>query len=491
MSTYFNDRFGTDPAKLEKYGAFNISIVTDLPLFIDPFLLFNSRKPRYKELHESIVQYLIFLRDKSQSGPIEEGLLRAWYCFPEVEQNWLGFSKAGNAGHGLGIDFARALHQSLHTLFADLGTERITKGTHLEKVCLIREGVGRDNISDFVTNLIKGYLCLYTQEFALANIESALLKEIAVKEVEFNYETETWETRTYTLPWSDGNFVLLTPKDLLTRDENWINRHDLIRDFEKIPTAISDSQLRAQVANYFERLLHRPGRKAPTQRERDGAAAQTIATFPQLIDYFIRYKELHGAEAENISSQKVSDTQFLFVAQLRKLQHSLLRDTPFYSNAGNTYDEAHQRLAYLKDAIENKGCHRLFYIAGQPIKREADLQIMYRLVWIGTPSDVTTEANDGRGPADFKISRGARDKTIVELKLGSNSHLRNNLQKQAQIYMKASDARRAIKAILFFSRSEQLKVSKIIKDLHLENDRDIVLIDARNDNKPSGSKARA
>jgi hypothetical protein len=418
-------------------------------------------------------------------------LLRAWYCFPEVEQNWLGFSKAGNAGHGLGIDFARALHQSLHTLFADLGSERITKGTHLEKVCLIREGVGRDNISDFVTNLIKGYLCLYTQEFALVNIDSAMLKEIAVRDAEFNYETETWETRVYALPWSDGDFVLLTPKDLLTRDENWINRHDLIRDFEKIPTAISDSQLRAQVTNYFERLLHRPGRKAPTQRERDSAAARTIATFPQLIDYFIRYKELHGAEAENISSQKVYDTQFLFVSQIRKLQQNLLTYTPFYSNAGNTYDEAHQRLAYLKDAIENKGCHRLFYDAGQPIKREADLQIMYRLAWIGTPSDVTTEANDGRGPADFKISRGARDKTIVEMKLASNSHLRNNLQKQAEIYMKASDARRAIKVILLFTREEQLKVYKVIKELGLENDKDIILIDARNDNKPSGSKAKA
>jgi hypothetical protein len=490
MSTYFSDRFGIDPAKLEKYGAFNISIITDLPLFIDPFLLFNSRKAKYKELHESIVKYLMFLRDKAQSGPIAEGLLRAWYCFPEVEQNWLGFSKAGNAGHGLGIDFARALHQSLHTLFADLGSEQITKGTHLEKVCLIRDGVGRDNISDFVTNLIKGYLCSYTQEFA-ANIDSALLKEIAVKDVEFNYETETWETRTYTLPWSDGNFVLLTPKDILTRDENWINRHDLIRNFERIPTAISDSQLRAQVTNYFERLLHRTRRRAPTQRERDRAASQTISAFPSLIDYFIRYKELNGAEAENISSQKVIDTQTLFVAQLRQLQERLRSDTAFYLQSGNTYEEAHERLAFLKDAIENKGCHRLFYVEGQPIKRESDLQIMYRLVWIGTPSDVTTEANDGRGPADFKVSRGARDKTIVELKLASNSHLRNKLQKQAEIYMSASDAHYAIKAIMFFTRDEQLKVYKIIKKLSLDGNKDIVLIDARNDNKPSGSKAKA
>ncbi len=343
MSTYFSDRFGVEPAALKKYGAFNVSIVTDLPLFIDPFLLFNSKKAKYKELHESIVEYLIFLRDKAQLGPIDEGLLRAWYCFPEVEQNWLGFSQSGNAGHGLGIDFARALHQSLHTLFAGLGSERITKGTHLEKVCLIRDGVGRDNISDFVTNLIKGYLCSYTQEFALSHIDTASIRAIPVSGAGFNYETETWETATYTLPWSEGNFVLLTPKDLLTRDENWINRHDLFRDFESIPAAIPDTQLRAQVTNYFERLLSRPRRRAPTQKERDIAAAQTIREFPTLIDYYIRYKELNGARAESISSQKVFDTEALFVAQIKLLQNSLAANTSFYSTLGTTYEEARER----------------------------------------------------------------------------------------------------------------------------------------------------
>jgi hypothetical protein len=37
-----------------------------------------------------------------------------------------------------------------------------------------------------------------------------------------------------------------------------------------------------------------------------------------------------------------------------------------------------------------------------------------------------TEVNDGRGPADFKIARGAGDKTIV--KLAKNSHLKRNLE---------------------------------------------------------------
>ena len=41
---YFSDIFGIDEQILEKYGAFNISLVNDLPLFIDPFLLYASKK---------------------------------------------------------------------------------------------------------------------------------------------------------------------------------------------------------------------------------------------------------------------------------------------------------------------------------------------------------------------------------------------------------------------------------------------------------------
>lgn len=194
--------------------------------------------------------------------------------------------------------------------------------------------------------------------------------------------------------------------------------------------------------------------------------------------------------SENISARKVFDTQKLFVAQIRELQTQLNNQTIFYHLKGDTYDEARERLLFLKDIIENKGGHRLFYIGGAPIKREQDLQIMYRLVWIGSPSDVTTEANDGRGPADFKISRGAKDKTIVEMKLASNSKLRSNMEKQTEIYMKASDAERSLKAILYFTKAEYFKINKILKDLEMSGSADVILIDARNDNKPSGSKAK-
>ncbi|MDE2166089.1 MAG: hypothetical protein KGJ66_07105 [Alphaproteobacteria bacterium] len=489
MATFFSENFGVDPAVLEKHGAFNISLVTDLPLFIDPFLLFNSKKQQYQELHERIIRYLVFLKGKATSGTINAALLKAWYCFPEVKQTWLGFSVDGNAGTGLGPDFAHALHQNLHKLFPTFGKEQITRGSHLEKLCLIREGVGRDNISDFTTNLIKGFLCEFTQKFALNCLNENQRRAISVPGTTFNYETEVWASERYTLPWINGDYVLLTPKDLLTRDDNWINRDDLIDGFEEIPSAIPDDELRAQVSNYFERVLARRKDQEPSKKERGEAAVKTIFEFPDLIDYYIRYKEEHGDEAASLSSKKVSFAEWMFIQQLTNLQSTLNKETAFYKTGIGTYKEAHTRLAYLKDVIENKGGYRAFWSGAGPIAREQDLQIMYRLVWIGTPSDVSTEVNDGRGPADFKISRGAKDKTIVELKLAKNTQLRRNLQRQAETYQKASDAKRAIKGILFFNAQERVRVTKILKELELTNSPDIVLIDARKDNKPSGSKA--
>lgn len=489
MATFFSDYFEIDPDKLHECGAFNISLITDLPLFIDPFLLFNSKKAEYQSLHDGMIRYLVFLRDKAIADQVDPHLLKAWYCFPEVSQTWLGFTQMGNKGTGLGLDFARALHSSLYQLFPEFGSERVTRGSHLEKVCLIKDGVGRDNISDFTTNLIKAHLYDFTEKFALANLRPEQRRKVSIGNVTFNYETEVWEPREFTLPWIKGDHVVLTPKDILTRDENWINKHDLVHDFERLPEAVPDQELRAQINNYFAKVLPRHPRKGPTQREKEEAALRTIAEFPQVIDYYILDKENRGAEATSVSAEKVRASEAQFNFQVRELQRELRSKTPFYESEGGTYEEAHQRLAYLKDVIENKGGHRAFYKSGKPIGQEKDLQIMYRLVWFGSPSDVSTEVNDGRGPADFKISRGASDKTIVEMKLARNSQLQRNLAKQTEIYQAASDARNAIKAILYFSYEELERVRKILTALSLEGHKDIVLIDARIDNKPSASKA--
>ena len=97
---YFSDVFGVDKEALEEHGAFNISLIADLPLFIDPFLLFNSKDEQYQQLHESIIEYMRFLKEVSVKRPVPQELLHQWFAFPEVSQNWFGFSKFGNPGQG-------------------------------------------------------------------------------------------------------------------------------------------------------------------------------------------------------------------------------------------------------------------------------------------------------------------------------------------------------------------------------------------------------
>jgi hypothetical protein len=97
--------------------------------------------------------------------------------------------------------------------------------------------------------------------------------------------------------------------------------------------------------------------------------------------------------------------------------------------------------------------------------------------------------NDGRGPVDFKISRGSLDKALVEFKLASNTKLQQNLEKQVEIYKAASDTPNALKVILFFTDKEHAKVLGILRSLGLEKGPDVILIDGRAENKPSGSKA--
>ena len=244
----------------------------------------------------------------------------------------------------------------------------------------------------------------------------------------------------------------------------------------------------AQVNDYLVRAI--PTGPKVKKKEIREAIGRAVERFPQVLDYYIRDKEDSGEQAVSYAEARVREAEAIFIQQVRSLVTQYLDPGGFYRLPYNTYEEALERVMFLKDVIENKGGHKLFYVNGVPIEREADLQILYRLTWYATPSDVTREANDGRGPADFKISRGAADKTIVEFKLAKNTQLERNLKKQCEVYELASDATHlSIKAIMYFDDSQYEKVTRILKRLGLERNENIVLIDACDYNKPSGSRA--
>ncbi|HHQ4523830.1 TPA: hypothetical protein ACSP1O_001726, partial [Aeromonas veronii] len=162
----------------------------------------------------------------------------------------------------------------------------------------------------------------------------------------------------------------------------------------------------------------------------------------------------------------------------------------FYSQKGDTFEEAYNRVNFLKQVIESNDGYRLFYVKGEPVKRESDLQLIFRLTWYAAEEDVNAEVNNGRGPVDYKISRGSRDSTLVEFKLASNSKLKQNLAKQVEVYKEANQTKKSIKVILYFTDHELDKLLRVLKELKLSQGKELVLIDARATNKASGSNAK-
>jgi hypothetical protein len=483
----FSDLFDVSPELVNDYGAFNISLVTDLPLFIDPFQLYGSDKEEYRELHEGIIRYLRYLRDEAASRELNQEMLSSLFRFSEVSQTWLGFSKEGNKGRGLGWAFAKALNDNMSSVFQDFGRETnpITKGRHLEKLTLFSSGVGRDMISDFTTNLIKDFLLSYTEEFARRHIRTSRCQNVWVNRAVFDYDSGVWLRKSYLLPYIDRDFVILTPADMLTKDETWICRSDMLRRFDELPNAIGDSELRENLNRHMQAKLG----NRPTKEDREEALASALHLFPELMDYYIRIKEDTAEEALTVSQLGREKSEFLFIRQCGRLRTELADTTDFYSSRPKTIDEVHDRVRYLKHIIEDCGGHRLFYDGTVPIRRESDLQLYFKLTCYGTRSNVSAEGNDGRGPADFILSYGAKDKSIVEFKLASNKKLRRNLENQLPTYMKASDASDGIYVILFFTAQEESKVSDILSELSLTDNPRVVLIDGRSDNKPSASVA--
>ena len=488
---YFSDYFKVTKKQLYDYGTVDISLVTDLPLFIDPFLLFNSENEEYKKLHSQIIEYLTFIRDKSIEKPtVTTGELRAWYCFSEVKENWLGYTVLGNAGRGLGMDFAKTVHKNLNTIFTTFTEEEITKGSHLEKLCLVKDNVGKDNISDFTANLIKDFLLTYTESFAVENIDSTLLRKFSVPRAYFSKKTESWEPKTYTLPAFNDEFTILTPRDILTKDELWINRADLIGYFDEIPSAMSDEELRAKVNNYYKSNLPAPTKKKkePTKKERAKAAAATVAEFPELIDYYIKLKEDKGELAQAVSYEKVEEIEGT-VEEAQLLTNLLGESGKFLQQPAMSLDEAITRANYLKDCIENKDGYQIINdkLYSKP-SSEKIVQLLFRLVWFGSRVDLNREVNNGRGPADYTASFGALDKSIVEFKLASNNKLAHGIEQQTEVYLKANNTDKKVIIIFCYTEKEQETVKGILTDLGMTNAKNIVVIDARNDNKQSASK---
>jgi len=480
----FSDYFEIDDSTMEEFGALNICLSSDLPMFIDPFLLFASNKPEYKALHKKVVEHLLILKEYATVNN-GIGVNINLFKFPEIKQNWLGLSKYGNGGKGLGKKFAIGAITAFNGFYSTFGEEEITAETHIEKLTLLNSGVGKDFISDFTTNLIQEYLLEFTENFANKYLNKNQIKDFSIR-CQFDEKTRIWQPRTFKLPYffreKGGDFIILTPLDILTVDEAVINNSDFYSSFYNVTRSLENSSLRDAINEFFRSHLPRK----PKKKDKEYAFLKTIRKFPDLVDFYIKLKEDKKYEVTSATSKEINELKEKLVDALTPLCELLNKNTDFYELQINSYDESLKRALFLKEVIEKNDGYRIFYDGSEPIAKEDTIQRIFRLTWYASPYDVNAEVNNGRGPADYKVSFGSGDSTIVEFKLAKSSSLKRNLENQTDIYKTASKSANDISVILCYTKSEIRKVENILKEIKKENHESIITIDATR--KSSASK---
>lgn len=499
----FSDTFNVSPEIIQEYGTVDISLVCDIPLFIDPLLIFNSEKKEYKNLHEEIIRYFHFLAVKAQVN-LSTQEIKTWFSFNEVKQNWLGYSLEGNGGSALGKDFSEFLARNIR--FA-LNNNGISRNRHIEKIMLLYEGSGKDKISDLTVNLIKGYLLNFTETFALKYIDTKLLKVFPVDKAFFNYETESFVSKEYSLPCivdktGKSDYVLLTPFDILREDEPAINRNNYFRSHERIRDSIDNDVLKVQVDNYIWEAVARYEESQREKRKKVNertvrrieleAFEELTREYPQLYDYYVKLRESDTEEIKMTSLIELN-TQIAKIIINSKQIINVFNENEYSGFEGLTaQEEAINRLRFFKHIIEDCDAYRNFYVDGKCIALENDLQRMFKLVWYGTSFKADFETNNGRGPADVIVSKGQSNQCIIEFKLASNSQLPHVFE-QVSIYEKANNAEGSVIAIFYFTEQQLDKTQRMLRDLGHEDKigESVFLIDCRNDNKPSASKVKA
>jgi hypothetical protein len=102
----------------------------------------------------------------------------------------------------------------------------------------------------------------------------------------------------------------------------------------------------------------------------------------------------------------------------------------------------------FRDLVENKGLWKeLWADDDTPRKEKASQRLFFAIAYSYCKAnniDLTPEADAGNGPVDFKLSKGANSKVLVEIKLSTNSDVKHGYEKQLEIYKRADDTDRAL-----------------------------------------------
>lgn len=194
----------------------------DIPLYVDPFLLWKSPSQQDQSLHTTITNsfnYLNFLLKKGRENEALDLLVNISEC----SEVGLGVSKSRR-----GVRIGRTQAAEILSLFSRVENYSQFGFTHFEVIQLYINGISKDRISDIACNYIKSFLIDYTMsqcEEHKIPMEGVILDSI------YSYrDYSLLENQKVYLPVNPETKepIIFTPKRWL-RYSPWINYEDYFK----------------------------------------------------------------------------------------------------------------------------------------------------------------------------------------------------------------------------------------------------------------------
>jgi hypothetical protein len=257
----------------------------DLPLGVDPFLLFKSRDPEYRRLHDLVLEaFNSGIRALRRGARAEAARV---FDFPEVPEIGFGYTRSGKRGSGVGTHLSELI---IETLAGSVSLqERGVK--HVEEMQLVSAGIGPDRISDITANVLKRFLIDYTKrQCEMWNLP--MKRQVPIGHI-YEPSGQGWEDSYEDLPVSpmDGAPILLVPRRFV-RVLPWINYDDFLRtDFS--------AYLKAKRQSFQSLAVAPPGRLAESGKQL--STKREVVTITRndigIVERYVRSREQQSADA--------------------------------------------------------------------------------------------------------------------------------------------------------------------------------------------------
>lgn len=435
MPIRFSEEFNIEKEDIVKLGVFDVILDVDTRVFIDPALLVLVGAPEFQTAKEEIEKHFSnIITLLSHSKKVEDMYWKradALLKFKELSGTCFGYSQKGTGGNAIGP----ILRTNILKTIKELIEEGETDPTLFELLGVFQENIGCDRVSDLVTFILAPHIFSYTNR---------VVSSLDIMSVTTTYKNVSYGTCVN--PYN-GKPLMLLPADILSP-------LPVAESFDDIDFICRENQrVRDEINSYFEL-----GNKKKLSKSDILSYMHRSKTFRDAI--LSAYKTL-PVQPYNFDMDPAGEYVWLGAAKEYTEKFPLELSGQILNKASDVFTIVNIICQKFKNLIENNGLYSLLYDDKRSPKHERAEQLLFFGIadsyCFANNIDLSREINNGRGPVDFKLSRGALDKIVVEVKLTSNNQLKHGIETQLPIYMKQEKTYRAIYLIIDNGHPKALK----------------------------------